>query len=159
VVGLYISPPEHAIVLCVDEKTQIQALDRTQKSLPLYPGHCGTLTHDYKRNGTTTLFAALNVPQNCGNHHTRAACPRYALEYPFTGPTSELRQSATALRAVASSAAMSLFIRPSAANSRILDRNTSRVGVLRPRDQRISVFRSSSFSVISQAILIGFISC
>jgi transposase len=61
VVGLYLSPPEHAIVLCVDEKTQIQALDRTQKSLPLYPGRCGTLTHDYKRNGVTTLFAALNV--------------------------------------------------------------------------------------------------
>jgi transposase len=61
VVGLYLSPPEHAIVLCVDEKTQIQALDRTQKSLPIYPGRCGTLTHDYKRNGTTTLFAALNV--------------------------------------------------------------------------------------------------
>jgi transposase len=61
VVGLYLSPPEHAIVLCVDEKTQIQALDRTQKSLPIYPGRCGTMTHDYKRNGTTTLFAALNV--------------------------------------------------------------------------------------------------
>ena len=61
VVGLYLSPPEHALVLCVDEKTQIQALDRTQKSLPIYPGRCGTLTHDYKRNGTTTLFAALNV--------------------------------------------------------------------------------------------------
>lgn len=61
VVGLYVSPPEHAIVLCVDEKTQIQALDRTQKSLPIYPGRLGTMTHDYKRNGTTTLFAALNV--------------------------------------------------------------------------------------------------
>jgi len=61
VVGLYLSPPEHAIVLCVDEKTQIQALDRTQKSLPIYPGRLGTMTHDYKRNGTTTLFAALNV--------------------------------------------------------------------------------------------------
>ena len=61
VVGLYLNPPEHAIVLCVDEKSQIQALDRTQKSLPLYPGRCGTMTHDYKRNGTTTLFAALNV--------------------------------------------------------------------------------------------------
>jgi transposase len=61
VVGLYTNPPENAIVLCVDEKSQIQALDRTQKSLPIYPGRCGTLTHDYKRNGTTTLFAALNV--------------------------------------------------------------------------------------------------
>jgi transposase len=63
VVGLYLNPPEHAIVLCVDEKSQIQALDRTQKSLPIYPGRLGTLTHDYKRNGTTTLFAALNVAE------------------------------------------------------------------------------------------------
>jgi len=63
VVGLYLNPPEHAIVLCVDEKTQIQALDRTQKSLPIYPGRLGTLTHDYKRHGTTTLFAALNVAE------------------------------------------------------------------------------------------------
>ena len=61
VVGLYLDPPEHALVLCVDEKSQIQALDRTQKSLPIYPGRCQTMTHDYKRNGTTTLFAALNV--------------------------------------------------------------------------------------------------
>ncbi len=61
VVGLYLDPPEHALVLCVDEKSQIQALDRTQKSLPIYPGRCETLTHDYKRNGTTTLFAALDV--------------------------------------------------------------------------------------------------
>ena len=61
VVGLYLDPPEHALVLCVDEKSQIQALDRTQKSLPIYPGRCETMTHDYKRNGTTTLFAALNV--------------------------------------------------------------------------------------------------
>ena len=59
VVGLYLDPPEHALVLCVDEKSQIQALDRTQKSLPIYPGRCATMTHDYKRNGTTTLFAAL----------------------------------------------------------------------------------------------------
>ena len=63
VVGLYLNPPEHALVLCVDEKSQIQALDRTQPSLPIYPGRCGTLTHDYKRNGTTTLFAALDVAQ------------------------------------------------------------------------------------------------
>jgi transposase len=61
VVGLYINPPENALVLCVDEKSQIQALDRTQKSLPLYPGRGGTLTHDYKRHGTTTLFAAYNL--------------------------------------------------------------------------------------------------
>src|SRR5450631_1470753 len=61
IVGLYLNPPEHALVLCVDEKSQIQALDRTQKSLPIYPGRCATMTHDYKRNGTTTLFAALDM--------------------------------------------------------------------------------------------------
>lgn len=63
VVGLYLNPPEHALVLSCDEKSQIQALDRTQKGLPLVPGRCGTMTHDYKRNGTTTLFAALNVAE------------------------------------------------------------------------------------------------
>src|ERR1700712_3323309 len=61
VVGLYIDPPAHAVVLSVDEKSQIQALDRTQPGLPLKRGRCGTMTHDYKRNGTTTLFAALDV--------------------------------------------------------------------------------------------------
>jgi transposase len=61
VVGLYLNPPENAIVLCMDEKSQIQALDRTQPSLPMTPGRAGTMTHDYKRNGTTTLFAALDV--------------------------------------------------------------------------------------------------
>ncbi len=61
VVGLYLSPPEHAVVLSCDEKSQIQALDRTQPGLPLKPGRCGTMTHDYKRNGTTSLFAAMNV--------------------------------------------------------------------------------------------------
>jgi transposase len=61
VVGLYLDPPEHALVLCVDEKSQIQALDRTQKSLPIYPGRRETMTHDYKRHGTTTLFAALDM--------------------------------------------------------------------------------------------------
>lgn len=63
VVGLYVNPPQRAIVLCVDEKSQIQALDRTQPSLPLKKGRCGTMTHDYKRNGTTTLFAALELLQ------------------------------------------------------------------------------------------------
>lgn len=63
VVGLYLNPPEQAIVLCVDEKSQIQALDRTQPGLPLKKGRCGTLTHDYKRNGTPTLFAALETLQ------------------------------------------------------------------------------------------------
>ena len=61
IVGLYVSPPEHAVVLSIDEKSQIQALDRTQPGLPMKKGRCGTMTHDYKRNGTTTLFAALNV--------------------------------------------------------------------------------------------------
>jgi len=61
VVGLYLNPPEKAIVLCVDEKSQIQALDRTQASLPMKKGRAGTMTHDYKRNGTTTLFAALSM--------------------------------------------------------------------------------------------------
>jgi transposase len=63
VAGLYLNPPEHALVLSVDEKSQIQALDRTQPSLPLYPGRCGTMTHDYKRHGTTTLFAALEMAE------------------------------------------------------------------------------------------------
>src|SRR5437016_361964 len=63
VVGLYLNPPAKALVLCVDEKSQIQALDRTQPGLPLKKGRCGTMTHDYKRNGTTTLFAALEVAQ------------------------------------------------------------------------------------------------
>ena len=61
IVGLYVDPPEHALVLSVDEKSQIQALDRTQPGLPMKRGRCGTMTHDYIRHGTTTLFAALNV--------------------------------------------------------------------------------------------------
>ena len=61
VVGLYLNPPDKAVVLCMDEKSQIQALDRTQPSLPMKPGRAGTMTHDYKRHGTTTLFAALDV--------------------------------------------------------------------------------------------------
>ena len=74
VVGLYLDPPEHALVLCADEKSQIQALDRTQPGLPLKKGRCGTMTHDYKRNGTTTLFAALDVAEGrligkCMNRH------------------------------------------------------------------------------------------
>jgi transposase len=61
IIALYINPPEHALVFSVDEKSQIQALDRTQPGLPLVPGRAGTMTHDYKRNGTTTLFTALNT--------------------------------------------------------------------------------------------------
>ena len=63
IVGLYLNPPQNALVLCADEKSQIQALDRTQPGLPLWPGRCATLTHDYKRNGTTTLFAAIELAQ------------------------------------------------------------------------------------------------
>jgi hypothetical protein len=59
VVGVYMNPPDKAVVLCVDEKTQVQALDRTQPGLPMKKGRCGTMTHDYKRNGTTCLFAAM----------------------------------------------------------------------------------------------------
>lgn len=75
VVGLYLSPPENAVVFCVDEKSSIQALDRTQPGLPLKKGRCGTLTHDYKRHGTSTLFAALNtltgeVIGECKQRHT-----------------------------------------------------------------------------------------
>ena len=61
IIGLYVNPPEHALVFSVDEKSQIQALDRTQPGLPMVPGRAGTMTHDYKRNGTTTLFTALNT--------------------------------------------------------------------------------------------------
>lgn len=63
IVGLYLDPPSHALVLSCDEKSQIQALERTQKSLPLFPGRLKTLTHDYKRNGTTTLFAAMELAE------------------------------------------------------------------------------------------------
>jgi transposase len=74
VVGLYLNPPEHALVLCADEKTSVQALDRTQPGLPLVKGRLGTMTHDYKRNGTTTLFAALemaggSIIGTCMNRH------------------------------------------------------------------------------------------
>ena len=61
IIGLYLNPPEHALVLCADEQSQIQALDRTQPGLPLKKGRCGTMTHDYKRHGTATLFAALST--------------------------------------------------------------------------------------------------
>src|ERR1700730_3595472 len=73
VVGLYLNPPDQAIVLCGDEKSQIQALDRTQPGLPLKKGRCGTMTHDYKRYGSTTLFAALDVAQGkvIGDFHKR----------------------------------------------------------------------------------------
>ena len=93
VVGLYLNPPQQAMVICVDEKSQIQALDRTQPGLPLKKGRCGTLTHDYKRNGTTTLFAALEVLQGrvvgqCFARHRHQEFLRFLrrLDQEFPGP-------------------------------------------------------------------------
>ena len=75
-VGLHIVPPEHALVLSVDEKSQIQALDRTQPGLPMKRRRCGTMTHDYKRHGTTTFFFALNVLEG----RVIGQCRRIALD-------------------------------------------------------------------------------
>jgi transposase len=75
IIGLYLNPPEHAIVLCADEKSQIQALDRTQPGLPLKKGRCGTMTHDYKRNGTATLFAAMSTAGWHRDQHVRRPAP------------------------------------------------------------------------------------
>ena len=93
VVGLYLNTPDRAIVLCVDEKSQIQALDRTQPGLPLKKGRCGTMTHDYKRNGTTTLFAALEVLSGkvigqCHPRHRHQEFIRFlkTLDREFPGP-------------------------------------------------------------------------
>ena len=94
VVGLYLNPPQRAIVLCVDEKSQIQALDRTQPGLPIKKGRCGTMTHDYKRYGTTTLFAALEVLQGrvvgqCFERHRHQEFLRFLrrLDQEFPGET------------------------------------------------------------------------
>jgi transposase len=94
VVGLYLNPPQQAIVLCVDEKSQIQALDRTQPGLPIKKGRCGTMTHDYKRNGTTTLFAALEILQGrvvgqCFERHRHQELLRFLrrLDQEFPGET------------------------------------------------------------------------
>lgn len=93
VVGLYLNPPEKAIVLCVDEKSQIQALDRTQPGLPMKKGRCGTMTYDYKRNGTTTLFAALELAQGkvvgeCYQRHRHQEFLKFLrrLDDEFPGP-------------------------------------------------------------------------
>jgi len=93
VVGLYLNPPERAMVLCVDEKSQIQALDRTQPGLPMKKGRCGTMTHDYKRNGTTTLFAALELAQGkvvgeCYQRHRHQELLKFLrrLDAEFPGP-------------------------------------------------------------------------
>lgn len=92
VVGLYLNPPDQAMVICIDEKTQIQALDRTQPGLPIKKGRCGTMTHDYARNGTTTLFAALEVLQGrvvgqCYERHRHQEFLRFLkrLEEEFPG--------------------------------------------------------------------------
>lgn len=94
VVGLYLNPPDKAIVLCVDEKSQIQALQRTQPGLPMKKGRCGTMTHDYKRHGTTTLFAALNtldgqVIGECMTRHRHQEFLRFLrrLDKEFPGKT------------------------------------------------------------------------
>lgn len=92
VVGLYLDPPDRALVLCVDEKSQVQALDRTQPSLPMKKGRCGTMTHDYKRNGTTTLFAALNVADgtvigSCYRRHRHSEFLRFLRTIDRATPT------------------------------------------------------------------------
>jgi transposase len=93
VVGLYLNPPQQAMVICVDEKSQIQALDRTQPGLPLKKGRCGTMTHDYKRHGTTTLFAALEILEGrvvgqCFERHRHQEFLRFLrrLDQEFPGP-------------------------------------------------------------------------
>ena len=92
IVGLYLNPPEHAVVLAFDEKSQIQALDRTQPGLPLKPGRRQTMTHDYKRNGTATLFAALNAlaVSGCMDRHriTSGCVPEIARRPDAGGKTA-----------------------------------------------------------------------
>ena len=95
VVGVYLTPPQNAVVLCVDEKSQIQALDRTQPGLPLKPGRCGTFTHDYKRHGITTLFAALQMVEGrvigeCYPRHRHQEFLRFLrrLDAEFPEPTT-----------------------------------------------------------------------
>src|SRR5688572_6777803 len=95
VVGLYMNPPEKALVLCVDENCQIQALDRTQPGLPMKPGRCGTMTHDDKRHGTTTLFAALNlldgsVVGRCMQRHRHQEFIRFLNEIERAVPAGQL---------------------------------------------------------------------
>ncbi|HEX8507890.1 MAG TPA: IS630 family transposase [Propionibacteriaceae bacterium] len=99
IIGLYLAPPDNAIVLCVDEKSQIQALDRTQKTLPMQPGHPEQRTHDYVRHGTTTLFAALEIATGkvtgvCKNRHRHqeflAFLKHVARAYPDHGDGAEL---------------------------------------------------------------------
>ncbi len=95
IVGLYVDPPTNAVVLSIDEKSQIQALDRTQPGLPLKPGRCGTMTHDYKRHGTTTLFAALNILDGtvigrCMQQHRHAEFIRFLNDVERAVPAGKL---------------------------------------------------------------------
>jgi transposase len=95
IVGLYVDPPAHAVVLSIDEKSQIQALDRTQPGLPMKKGRAGTMTHDYKRHGTTTLFAALNVLDGsvigrCMQRHRHQEFIRFLNEIERTVPAGKL---------------------------------------------------------------------
>ena len=95
VVGLYMDPPAHAVVVSIDEKSQIQALDRTQPGLPPKPGKCGTMTHDYKRNGTTTLFAALNILDGtvigrCMPKHTHKEFIKFLIAVERTAPVGKI---------------------------------------------------------------------
>jgi transposase len=94
-VGLYMAPPTQAVVLSIDEKSQIQALDRTQPGLPIKPGRCGTMTHDYKRHGTTTLFAALNILNDtvigrCMQQHRHEAFTRFPNDVERAVPVGKL---------------------------------------------------------------------
>jgi hypothetical protein len=99
VVGLYMNPPDHALVLCVDEKSQIQALDRTQPLLPMRPGQIERRTHDYKRHGTTSLFAALDVKTGkvLGQLHPQLVRQTPALPRPLHTHLRLLAQSGGAL--------------------------------------------------------------
>lgn len=95
IIGLYMDPPTQAVVLSIDEKSQIQALDRTQPGLPIKPGRCGTMTHDYKRHGTTTLFAALNVLDGsvigrCMQQHRHEEFIRFLNDVERTVPAGKL---------------------------------------------------------------------
>ncbi len=95
IVGLYMNPPAHAVVVSIDEKSQIQALDRTQPGLPLKPGRCGTMTHDYKRHGVTTLFAALNtldgtVVGRCMPRHTHQEFIKFLAAIERAVPTGKI---------------------------------------------------------------------
>jgi hypothetical protein len=97
IVGLYMAPPEHALVLCCDEKSQVQALDRTQPGLPMKRGRAATMTHGYKRNGTTTLFAALNVLDGqvigqCQQRHTHTEWLKFLRQIDHETPKDKTLQ-------------------------------------------------------------------